>query len=258
MISRRQAENAAKEKIFNRLSALDRNGTEIEVSLLGRKWFDYRRLSHMEATRRFLLDFDAAALSLINRSNHHDTKSRRYKRMIGTFFSPEVLAEPWFTRRKDGTFRASSLWGVFRNARRLADLLGMEYPDYCYGALTSALARGIDRWNSSTIVVRESIVGIAPNRWPEKTIAGYVADKYATLVHQSTDPRFRGAAYVGADDQNQYFVFLARECIRVYGCNGNMNVPSIMAQRRWGEFVKDDKAPANTTILTFLGSQHLQ
>lgn len=198
----------------------------LEDTIRKYQWFDYRRMTALEATTAFVRAYNDAMLAMVRKNGDMPENLRDHIIRRRSYLNENELYAPWLNP-KAKTLQMSDRWKSWISARRSADKRGMKYHDFCYGAVVAAFRRGWTRMPQPNMLTNAKLLGCDPNdRWPDATVQGYEAKVYKSEIKRAENPYYLAAAWAGEPEQIVYLRYLAREIVRVYG-------PTQRAKRMW-------------------------
>jgi len=151
---------------------------QFEADLFTHKWFDYRFMSPLQATRLYIQAFDGAFRS--HYAQNLDVNAAKYVRTISVDSIFAGLDAPESSTHKKAKSHFTACW----HGRQMADLLGMPYEVY----LDLAFEYRLRYWNRPYLpqpqhLYSDLVVDRVQQRWSELQEARlYTSDHPAYLI----------------------------------------------------------------------------
>lgn len=173
----------------------DKRLLDFELELFATKWFDYRELTPLQATRLYIEAF-------VQKYREHYRVN--FDAIAGKYVTPISIEKIWKGMREQNLSRRdkANFVGCWRG-RQCADALGMPYDVYVDLALTARL----NYWNrrnmpQPTHLYSEMVVEKVQERWEELQARKlYLSDRPAYLVQN----------YAGIAHQDDYHEWLMKQ-----------------------------------------------
>jgi hypothetical protein len=198
--------------------------SDTELTLFTTKWFDYRQLTPLHATRLYI-----DAYGEIYRRHYRRNFDQRAAKHISVISVDKLWGdgdEPNFDAKKRRAFN-----GCWRG-RVLADALGIPYDVY----IDLAFQMRLSYWNRATMpqpthLYSEMVVEKVQERWEEM-------QKHH--LYLAADPAYMVQNYVGARHQDDYHEWLFKQAAL------RSNPPQFLAQ-----FINSDQLPLDKVEARF-------
>lgn len=209
----------------------DRKTLAFEADLMALKWFDYRHMTPLQATRLYIQAYTDAYSRFVREVQDIELARVISPTNIDSIFRKLALGSgPKFT---NGKSQLKSAW----HGRQVADLLGVPYDVY----VNKAMELRLRYWNRAQLpqmrhLYGEMIIDRMPGEWFELQGASlYLSDHPAYLVQN----------YCGTQAQNDYHEWLFRQA------EMRPDKPAIMARFINDDLISYEKVRARTTVDDF-------
>lgn len=160
---------------------------KFETQLFSQKWFDYRHLTPLQATRLYIQAYDEVYRR--HYAQNIDHTAAKYVRTVNIDDIFNGLAAPESSTHKKAKMQFTACW----HGRQMADLLGMPYEIY----LDLAFEYRLRYWNRNYLpqpqhLYSDLVVNRIEQRWPELQASrlytsdhpAYMIENYNELPHQ--------------------------------------------------------------------------
>lgn len=166
---------------------------EFDLGLYATKWFDYRHMTPLQATRLYIEKFSEAYKTAFRREIDHER---------GQFVRGLDLDQMLTGLGQGATKHKANFIGCWRG-RQVADALGMPYEIY----LDLAISYRLRRWNRTTLprpchLYHEYDVEKIQLRWEEMQ---------AAQIYTSSHPAYLVQNYQNIPHQNDYHEWLFKQ-----------------------------------------------
>lgn len=174
---------------------IDKKILDFELELFATKWFDYRQLTGVQATKVYIEAYAEA---------YKEVYARELDYERAPFVKP-VDYEKLMGRLAEGEAKAKKSYKGFWRGRQVADALGMPYRIYIDLAFTARMRRWKQRflpqpWH----LYHEYDVEKIQLKWIEQQ---------ETILFTSEDPAYLVQNYRGAAHQNDYHEWLITQAM---------------------------------------------
>lgn len=185
-----------------------------ELELYATKWFDYRELTPVQATRRYIDVY--GDIYRRHFSTNVDSK-------IAQYIKPITIERIWKGLGEGNRRTRREFTGCWRG-RQVADALGMPYHIYIDLALTYRLRF----WKQRNLPQPFHLYG----EWDVEKIQGKWEEMQATRLYLSEEPAYIAQNYRGVAHQKDYHEWLMKQAFL------RSNPPAFLAR-----FINDDILP---------------
>lgn len=197
----------------------DRRNVEVEMDLFQSKWFDYRFMTPLQATRTYIQKYDDVYRQ--HYARNMDATAAKFVKTVSVDGIFAGLAVPESSTHKKAKTQFTACWF----GRQLADAMGMPYEIFIDLAFNIRLRY----WNRAYLpqpqhLYSEMIEERAGDRWKELQ---------AGRLYTSDHPAFIGANYSNLPVQNDYHEWLLSQALT------RANPGEIL-----GRFINQDVLPA--------------
>lgn len=167
---------------------------KFETELFVKKWFDYRHLTPLQATRLYIQAYDTVFRR--HYAQNVDHTAAKYVRTVNIDDIFNGLAAPESSGHKKAKMQFTACW----HGRQMADLLGMPYEIY----LDLAFEYRLRYWNKPYLpqpqhLYSDLVVDRIQTRWPELQ---------SSRLYTSDHPAYHMENYQDLPHQNAYHEWL--------------------------------------------------
>lgn len=194
----------------------DEQKAEAELSKIC--WFPYRRINPFEKTRLFVKAYDTACTSMISRTTAIPERLKARIKHRGSFLHPDERLTPWLRVTDDGRYSVNPNWRHYEKARRIADMHGFIYTDYCFGIVIATLKRGWTAFPRPAHLHNQKLIGgpYPSDKFVDATVFAFQNSIYTGQPKVTDDAFFRADQFVNHPEQFAYYLYLAKELRRIH------------------------------------------